>query len=446
MPVNTRKISNYAIAGGIASLLFLLVSEEDPVLLPLWLLFMLLGNLFYRGRTERNLFKISFNVSLFLLPLFIGSYVLLTGKPFFPGGDSETYYDNFSRAVDTGDLGIGQRARYILYYIVSWKYLSLLKAITGSTSYLYIVFLTMFISANVAPLLYKIGRGENFKEKILLNACLLSCVFPLLVETSTAILREGFTTAPFLLFVYLSQKIKNATGGGKIKYLVFLSLVFLWIANIRFEVSMIAVLFYVLYNHVFTGEFRVKNYIYLGVIALLAAILVLPNVAALQTGYFDLNRREEFEGLEKYGADSLSASLRQQGFFARFFLFFYCAILPIPPTVFFHPGIPHYYLMAAGNVLWYFALPASVIEIFRIIKRKECPAFSKSFLITTVAAIFMVTITYLGSARLKIFIYPIMFLFFFSYLASHSRQQKRRLFFVLFFAYAFAAIVYMSVK
>jgi hypothetical protein len=446
MTVNVRKISNYAIAGGIASLLSLRVSGEAPALLPLWLFFMLLGNLFYRDRTERNLFKISFNVSLFLLPLFIGSYVLLTGKPFSPGGDSEDYYGDFSRAIDTGDLGINSRARYILYYIVSWKYLSLMKFITGSTSYLYLVFLTMFISANTAPLLYKIGRGESFKEKMLLSACLLSCVFPLLVETSTSICREGFTTAPFLLSVYLSQKIKNATGGRKIKYLVFFSLVFLWIANIRFEVSLIAVLFYVFYNHVFTGEFRVKNYIYLGAIALLAAILVLPNVAALQTGYFDLGRREAFEALEKYSIDSLSASLRQQGPVARLFLFLYCAILPIPPNVFFHPDIPHYYLLAAGNVLWYFALPASVIEIFRIMARKECPAFSKSFIIIAVAAIFMLSVTYLGSARHKIYIYPIMFLFFFSYLANHSRQQKRRFFVVLFFAYAFAALAYMSVK
>jgi hypothetical protein len=446
MLLNTDKISRYAIIGGIASLLLLTVLEAEIFLPALWLLFMLTGNVFYRGRTERNLFRLNFNISLFLLPFFLWSYTLQTGKPFIAGGDSERYYNDFMDLLD-GRVEIHSLSRYILYYIVSWKYYALVKFAMDSTSYLYLVFLTIFISANTAPLLYKIGRNENFNEKILLNACLMTCIFPSLVEISTAILREGFTVAAFLFSVYLSQKIKNTGGAGKLKYILLLLLAILWMANMRFEVSVAATLFFVLYNYVFTDNFSLKNYVYLCFIALLAVLLVLPNIVALQLDYYNLNsKRELLDARSLEQADSLTASLRHQGFAGRFFLFFYCTLLPIPPHLFSYPAVPHYYLLAMGNVLWYFVLPISSIEIFGNIRRKVYPAFSKSYLAVSIAAVFIVSVTYLGSERLKIYIYPIMFLFFFHYIANHSKRQKIRMFTVLFFLYVLVVVAYILVK
>jgi hypothetical protein len=447
MTLDTGKISRLAGAGGVASLLLLTFREAEIFLPALWLIFMLAGQALYRDKTERNLFRINLNAVLCLLPFFLWSYTLQTGKPFIGGGDSENYYNNCMALLD-GRAGIYARSRYALYEFVSWKYYALVEFVTGSRGYLYFVFLTLFISAHIAPLLYKIGRGENFNEKIVLYACLMACVFPSLVEMSTAILREGFTTAPFLFAVYLSQKIKNERDTGKFKYITLFLLAILWMANIRFEVSVVAALFFVIYNYVFTDGFSWKNYIFLGFIAVLAVLLVLPNIVALQlTEYFSLNSkmaRLDMRSLEQ--VNSLTTSLRHQGLAGRVFLFFYCATMPIPSPVFQHPAVPHYYLLAAGHVLWYFALPVSVIEISRNIMRKVYPAFSKSFLVVAVAAVFMLSLTYLGSERLKIYIYPVMFLYFFHYLANHSRRQKMRMFATLFIVYMLAVVAYALVK
>jgi hypothetical protein len=420
---NIKKLSEWTAIGAVIALFCLAVVETELGLLPLYLLFILLGNVFYRGKTERNLFRINLNVSLILLPLFLWSFVLLTGKPFIEGGDSEDYYNDFMQLLN-GNAEISLRSRYILYYIVSWKYFAVIKLITGSTSYLYLMLLTAFISANTAPLLYKIGKNENFKENVLLGASLLTCVFPSLVQTNIVILREGFIVAPFLLAVYLSQKIKHADAWKKSKSIAFLLLTILWIGNIRFEVCVPVVLFFVLYNYVFAGKFSIKNWLFLGIIAALAALFVLPNITGLQlTEYYDINaKRELFDTRSLENSDSISGALRHSGFIGRFLLFFYCAFMPLPVYLFSNLAIPHYYLLAAGNMMWYFVLFASVMEIFRNIKQKKFLGFSKSFLIIALAVIYMLSNTLLGTERHKLYLYPVMFLFFFSYLYNHSRK------------------------
>jgi hypothetical protein len=446
---NTNKISNYSIVGGITSLLFLLIVESELPLLLLWLLFMLLGNVFYHDQTERNLFRINLNISLIFLPFFLWSYVLQTGKPFIPGGDSEVYYNNFMHAVDTGRLPISSRERYVLYYIVSWKYYVIIKFITGSTSYLYLVFLTLFISSHTAPLLYKIGSNENFKKKVVLSACLMTCFFPSLLQTNIAILREGFIVAPFLFSMYLSQKIKKSEkNSATIKYIILFLLTLLWIANIRFEVGGIALLFFVIYNYIFIDKPSVKSYIFLGVLIVLAVVFVLPNVVGLQlTEYYNLNsKREHFDSVSLTQVDSLTASLRQQGFIGRFILFFYCFFQPIPPHLFANITIPHYYLLAVGNILWYFMLPISVIEIFKNIKQKTYSGFSKSFLIASIAVVFMLSLTLLGTERHKIYIYPVMFLFFFNYLDSYSKERTSRTFMGIAILFTLVITIYLAAK
>jgi hypothetical protein len=183
---------------------------------------------------------------------------------------------------------------------------------------------------------------------------------------------------------------------------------------------------------------------------MLVVLFVLPVVFPHMTGlieYYDLNSKmERLDARSLEDAGSLSTSLRHRGLAGRFFLFFYCAVLPIPPHVFVNPGVLHYYLLGAGHVLWYFVLPVSVVEIVRVIRRKLYPAFSRSFLALAVVNIFIVSMTYLGSERLKIYIYPVMFLFFVHYLANHSRRQKTRTFAILFSLYTLAVVAYALVR
>jgi hypothetical protein len=445
---NTNKISRFSILGGVASLLLLSFREANLFLPALWLLFMLLGNILYHDRTERNLFRINLNISLFLLPLFLWSYTLQTGKPFITGGDSEAYYNNFMLLLD-GKVEINPRSRYILYYLVSWKYYAFMKFLTGSTSYLFLVLLTLFISANTAPLLYKIGRNENFKEQVLLSACLMTCVFPSLVERYIIIMREGFIIAPFLFSVYLSQKIKNTEGVGKLKYACLFLLTILWIGNIRFEISAIAILFFFLYNYVFTDKaFSFKNYVFLCGVAILAALFILPNIVGVQlTEHYDLSAKmESFDTQSLENVDSLTSSLRHRGFIGRFILFFYCAFMPVPPHVISNLSTPHYYLLAAGNVMWYFMLPVSMVGIFRNIKQKTFSGFSKSFLVIALVAILMLSLTLLGTERHKIYIYPIVFLFFFNYLSNTSKKKSSRLFIMIAILFMLLVSAYLIMK
>jgi len=384
---------------------------------------MLFGNILYRDKTERNLFRINLNISLLLLPLFLWSFVMLTGKPFIEGGDSEDYYNDFMQLLN-GKAEINLRSRYILYYIVSWKYYTVINFITGSASYLYLMFLTLFISANTAPLLHKIGKNENCNERVLLGACLLTCFFPSLIQTNIVILREGFIVAPFLLAIYLSQKFKYAITRKKIKYIVFLLLTLLWIGNIRFEVSVIVCIFFLLYNYVFVNRFSIKNWLFLGITVALALLFVTPYITGLQlTEYYDITtKREFFDSLSSEKTDSITGYLRHLGFIGRIVLFFYCAFMPLPIFLFSHPSIPHYCFLAIGNVMWYFILYVSVIEIFSNIRHKVYTAFSKSFTVIFIAVIYMLSNTLLGTERHKLYIYPLMFIFFFNYVYGHSKR------------------------
>lgn len=438
------KLSKFSLSLGLLSLIIILIYTGEIFLFPLYLLFCLLGFLLYRNKTERQFFFISLSISLLFIPFFTYSYIQETGFPFRPGGDAQYYYESF---IDSLNILYNNMlsGRYAFYIYIGHVYYKVINILTHSTSYIYFVFLTMFISSNTAPLLYKLGY-EKFNEKNLLYACLMTCFFPSLIQSNTAILREGMVIAPIMYCVYLSSKQSS------VKNVLLFVLTLIYILNIRFEMGVVVIIFYILYNMVFVSK---KNINAIKIIMIITFIILsissLRYIRSLDNmNYWSLENKIEHlkeKSLAINGSESsLSTSLRQGGIFSKTILFFYCMYVPVPPDITVSPNLYNGFL-AIGNILWYFILPISIIAMIKDIKAKSTTCnFSKSFLITFISAILMISLTYLGSERLKLYLYPILFIYFFNYLNSHTRRENFNMFRNLSLIYFLCFIVYMRIK
>jgi hypothetical protein len=365
-----------------------------------------------------------------------------TGQPFIPGGDSQTYHATFIDMLNGSFHNFFGRYEFYLY--IGWKFYGVIYFLTSSTSYIYFAFLSLFIGANTAPLLYKVGVNR-FHEKTLIYACLMTCFFPSLLQINVVILRESFIIAPFIYSVYLSinqKSIKNTL-------LFVATLVFM--LNIRLEIGGMAFLFYILYNYVFIS--KNKNdangiiRIMLFIVALVFSLQFINSLNDLdywspkrQMAAYDQRSQESMAGA------SISRSLRQGGIIGRLVLFFYCAFVPVPPHVIYFPFL-HNFLLCWGNIVWYFVLPVSVFEITKTIRKKNnISSFSLSFFVVFVSAILIISLTSLGSERHKLYLYPIIFLFFCQFVCLHSKRENLRVFTPISIVYLILIVLYLIMK
>ena len=433
---------------GLFALVYIIYDSKEPFLLVLYLLYIAFAFLIYK-KHERVFFYLSLNTSLLFLIFLTNSYIEQTGLPFAPGGDAFNYYE-VVRNMCEGDFS-GYYGRYKLYLFTVWKYYEIIEFFTNtSTNYIYFFFLNIFICCNISPLLYKIST-RMFDAKVVLFACVLTSLFPPLIQVATNTWREGFVYAPFLYSIYLSLNIKK-----NINILLYL-IVFLFVVNIRAEIGIASLVFFILYNFIFVDKGKKKisllqKGMYFSIF--LFMILLFYNMGLFE--YFNYSNASSLEyqynayndmSNEFSGNNSISNKLRNGGLVGRVLLFFYTPFVPIPPPVFATKTFDFYsFFISIGAIIWYFIFPISVISIKNGLNDLNLSRFSKSYLITFIIGIIIISLTAVGSFRHKLYLYPIFFVYFFNYIYMQKREKVKKIFFGIIFTYLFALLIYLYFK
>ena len=231
-----------------------------------------------------------------------------------------------------------------------------------------------------------------FDAKVVLYACLLTAIFPSLIQVATNTWREGFVYAPFLYSIYLSLNIKKS-----INVLLYI-IVFLFIVNIRAEIGIASIIFFILYNFIFVDK-RSKKITSLQK-SMYFTLFIFMLLFSYKMGLFEYFKNADSSSLEyQFNAyneasnefsesNSISNRLRNGGFAGRILLFFYTPFVPMPPSVFAMNTIYFYsFFISIGDILWYFILPVSVISMKSGINDLNISRFSKSYLIMFIAGI-----------------------------------------------------------
>lgn len=446
---NLKLILVFSSIIGLLSLIYTIYQTDEPFLFILSILYIMGGLWLYKSNEERFFYFFSLNVALFFLPILTHSYLQQTGSPFIPGGDAQTYYEKVMEML-RGDFSRFY-GRYKLYLYVGWKFYEIINIFTTTTSYIYFVFLNIFIGANISPLLYKVGKRIS-KNETLIYACLMTSLFPLIIQVTDGTWREGFIYAPFLYSIYLAINLKNT------KYLLFFFITFLFIINIRMEVGIASLIFFILYNYVFLDKYGKTNKPYINksisIGALIIGIMFCLYIGLFEYLNYSTSASLEYQ-IEAYNeasnemseGNSIANTLRNMGFLGKLLLFFYSLFSPIPPPAFTVP-IPyfHYYFISLGSIIWYFVFPVSIFGLIKELKNKELLSFVKSLLITLVFGIGIISITTVGTARHKLYLYPLLFLFYFHTISNLSPKEIFKLYSKIIVVYLGGFLLYLYIK
>jgi hypothetical protein len=418
---------------------------DELFLLAVYLLYIVLGLILYRNKEERFFYFLSLCAYLLILPFITNSYVHQTGYPFIPGGDAQDYYETVHE-MSGGYFG-NYYGRYKLFLFIVWQYYKAINIFVHTTHPVYFCFLNMFMCANIAPVLYKIG-SRYFNEKVVWYSCLLTCLYPLIIQVATGTWRDGFTYAPFLYSIYLAMNHKN------IKQVVVFLLIVLFLMNIRMEIGIASLAFFLIYNYVFATNLNNRkklNKVYL-LFILLALIfsyqtgqLNYLNYAKASSIEYQINTYNE-KSNEYSENNSLSNKLRNSGIAGRGALCIYTLFVPLPPPVFMaNTNYFHYYFISLGAIMWYFIFPIATVEIINF-KNEKLVQISKSYLTTFIIGIIIIALTAVGSFRHKLYLYPIMFLYFFNYILRQSRNTRIALFTKIMVVYLSCFVGYLLIK
>lgn len=434
---------------GVLSFIYLVYNTNEEFLAVLYTLCVFAGFFMYREKYERSFFFLSLNIALFLLPFLTYSYIQQTGHPFIPGGDAQTYYEKI-REIYNGNFTqyIG---RYKLYLFIGWKFYQIINVFTNSLNPIYIVFLNLFVCANISPLLYKVGKGL-FKNNVLIYACLMTSLFPMLIQVADGTWREGLVYAPFLYSIYLSMNLKTA------KHLILFFIIFLFIINIRMEIGIVSILFLISYNYFFenknTLENREKSNKYIYGFILLGAIVYCLYLGLFEYLNYSNSASIEYQmdvyrekSNELSDATSISNILRNSGVIGNLILFIYTLFSPLPPPLFASQTILfHNVFISIAAIIWYFVLPFSLMGLIRNIKRENLSKITKSFLVILFVSTLIISLTTVGTARHKLYLYPIMFLYYFDYIFSSSKRQIIKQYSIVTIVYIIAFLGYSFIK
>jgi hypothetical protein len=434
---------------GVISLLLVIFESNELLLLLLYLFSVSFGFLLY-DKVARHLFFLSYSLLIIILPFLIDSYINVAGQPFIPGGDAEMYYNRITSIAQGNNESY--YGRYKLFLKILSSYYKVILYLGGSISYYYFFFFSMFVGANLSPLLYKIGKGF-FSEKVLISGCILTCLFPGLIQVATNSWRESLVYTPFLLSIYLAININRA------KNLILYFLTFMFLANIRLEIGVISLTFFVLFNFVFLNK-KELDWISLMSSKLLLLLLLLTVIFfAFQNGLFEYLKFEKSSSLSyQMGAytemsnettddNSISNTLRNAGLIGRFLLFFYTLFAPIPPPGFFQRSFTFYNLfISIGAIFWYFLMPIAVIGMLNNFKKYNLSSFTKSFFISFVLGIIIISLTSIGTQRHKLYLYPILFLYAYDYLEVSKSKTKAKLILKILLFYAIGLTLYLFWK
>ncbi len=440
-------VSVFFSVAGILSLLYIVLDTGQPFIVVLYSAF-LLFSFFAYNKKERIYFLLSLNAALFFLIFLVRSYVEVTGLPFIPGGDAHDYYVTVSKMCE-GDFST-YFGRYKLFLFVVWQFYELTGIFTHSTHYIYFIFFNLFICSNVSPLLYKITEGR-FDNRIIVSACFLTSLFPPFIQVATGTWREAFVYAPFMYSVYLSVKTKKTTD-------IFLFIaVFLLMVNIRAEIGIASVLFFLAYNYFFTGRESIKvpgtgkGLYFIFFMALL--------FASYQMDLFEYFKYKDSTSLdyqfnaynemanEHSDENSIARLLRNSGLPGRACLFFYTLFVPVPPPIV-AAGSDNFHsvFISAGAFIWYLVFPVSIAGIIKGFKDINLEKFSKSYFLTFVIGIGIITLTSVGSLRHKLYLYPVMFVYYFYFIYTQPQQKVFKLYMAVLIVYITVILLYVFIK
>jgi hypothetical protein len=417
---------------------------DEPFLLALYILFTAWGLLCYK-REERFFYFLSLCAYLVFIPFLTNSYIHQTGYPFIPGGDAQGYYEKVQEMYN-GYFG-SYYGRYKMFLFIVWQYYRAINIFVQTTRPVYFCFLNMFMCANIVPVLYKIG-SRYFNKKVVLYSCLLTCLYPLIIQVATGTWRDGFSYAPFLYSIYLAMNPKN------IKQVMVYFLIVLFLMNIRMEIGITSLVFFLTYNYVFATNLkhnRKFNKVYL-LFILLALIFVYQtgqlnylNYAKTSSIEYQVNAYNE-KSNEYSDGSSLSNKLRNFGLAGRGALCIYTLFVPLPPPVFAaNTNYFHYYFTSLGAIMWYFIFPLAIVEMINL-KNEKLVQISKPYLVTFIFGIIIIALTAVGSFRHKLYLYPIMFLYFFSYILRQRPKARIALFTKIMVVFASCFVVYFLIK
>lgn len=443
---NSKQISFFAILFGLLSLLYIVIITEEFFLFFTYGVFLLLGMVFYRKQEEKMFFYLSLAVSVFFAIPLTYSYINATGSPFVIGGDAEDYYNKIIRMLQ-GDFSL-YYGRYKMYLYIGYLFYKFVNLFVSTTHYAYLVFLNIFFCANIAPLLYKISV-QFFDKKVVLKAGFLTVLFPGLIQVAAGTWREAIVYTLFMYLVYLSLNLK-------LKNIILYILTFFILANVRMEVAVVSFVFLICYNYVFVSEKNMsrmtESYLYLFLVIITFFILynyrLFEYLNSEQSSSL-LYQKNAYDGEISFYSetDSVTTNLRHRGFLGRILLFFYSLLAPIPPPVFAVRPVSFFNLfISIGHIMWYFIFPVSMVSIINTIKNKITSSFSKSFLVTFILGIAIIALTTVGTARHKLYLYPIVFLFFFYYNVITPNNKKRNIYFGIIVFYCICLLGYILFK
>lgn len=224
------------------------------------------------------------------------------------------------------------------------------------------------------------------------------------------------------------------------------------------EIGIVSILFLISYNYFFenknTLENREKSNKYIYGFILLGAIVYCLYLGLFEYLNYSNSASIEYQmdvyrekSNELSDATSISNILRNSGVIGKFILFIYTLFSPLPPPLFASQTILfHNVFISIAAIIWYFVLPFSLMGLIRNIKRENLSKITKSFLVILFVSTLIISLTTVGTARHKLYLYPIMFLYYFDYIFSSSKRQIIKQYSIVTIVYIIAFLGYSFIK